>query len=178
MINGDCPNCGFWSNRGQVKCGTCNGTGDVSCPTTVTKSCGNCSGGIISTSKSCSSCGGDGTRSGTDYGTKYYAYYKYVSKLTATYTNNGGCSYSGNWSYGWKSSHSSCTRTTFSKSGSGSTKSSVSSVSLAGEKANYVTYNVTVRVKSGFEDVFKRTSQTKTLKADYSSAHYETYTQW
>ncbi len=128
-----------------------------------------------------SSSGGEsGTRtyrSGSWRYTDYYvsAYYRYVMSLSATFTNTTGTTVSASWTYGWKknATEGSCTKTVFSSSGSSSSYSNLSTISLSG--ANYATFNVTIYCKSGFSSAFVQPNVTASISPDLSADHYEEY---
>jgi len=102
------------------------------------------------------------------------AYYKYVTKLTASVSNGAGYSVNASWKYGWKknSSETSCTKTEFNKSSSSTNLSTITTISLA-SGANYAKFVVTLTVKSGFENYFVNKTVTRELNVDFSSDHTE-----
>ncbi len=191
-IERDCPSRPIYGN-----CTTCHGS---SRPGEVWQLCSNCGGDGVYTKKvydSCTTCGGDGKTdkvetvdgpnacsrcdgTGTYYTygpwyTVHRAYYPYVTKLKTTLSNMEACTLSAEWSYGWRSGHSgSCTKSAFSKSGETTSQSTLTGgISLSG--ANYATLTVKIYCKPYFESCFAVPVVTKTLQADRSGEHYETY---
>ena len=163
------------------KCGTCSGSGQATVTTTVPiyGDCTGCggSGRITKTgTRTCSICNGSGMLY-RDYSyTYYYAYYRYISGLSASFANTGGCTVYATWSYGWNAGHSgSCTKSIFSNNGSSrDINQLISGIALAG--ANYATFNVTITCKVYFESVFARPSHTPaSISPNVSNDHYEAY---
>ena len=168
---GTCPSNPQYGTK-SVECDRCHGTGDMAC-----FYCGTT--GKITNQKEvdCASCGGDGRVSYSYTTTTHYAYYVYINTLTASFSNSGGATATGNWTYRWTAGHSgACTGSGTSGSNSSSSITALQSVSIRSYNANSATYSVTVRCKSGFESVFARPSYTTSISPNVSSRHYEQYT--
>ncbi len=198
----DCKHCGarigaepwdfldhHWGSceKHKINCTRCNGSGTVeifeSCSTCggsgwLDDDCSTCkgSGKVEKTGeKPCTKCGGDGEYLCSKTWTHYNAYYEYISKITTRFSNSGGCSANASWSNGWKCSYSgTCTKRRFSTRNSSSNINEIKD-GVTFSDSNYVNFTVTIYCKLYFESVFAKSSDTKTIRLDLSSSHYEAY---